>query len=190
MSTRVGAILPVCEAAHTLEHKVAEILDALPTTATRFQLLLVDDGSLDETAEIAQSLAARFPQVRFASHPTRLGLAETVQTGLDNSDGGFILLGNDAYQFDPRDLATMWRLRDLERQGARTVAPRPATGNLETIWLQLGFQVIRRSSFEKHRLAQAVEAMARIDAKERQTRPAPSARPKFLGRIRNFTWGE
>ncbi len=190
MSTRVGAILPVCEAAHTLESKVAEILDALPITAARFELTLVDDGSMDETADVAQSLAARFPQVRVVGHPTRLGLAETVQTGLDNADGGIILMGNGAYQFDPRDLSTLWRLRDLEREAARSTARPASGGGLEGIWQQLGFQVISRATFEQYRLAQAVEAIARIDAKSRESRTTPSVRPKFLGRIRNFSWGE
>lgn len=85
MNLTLSIVLPVCDAEQYLAAQVNELLETLPEVAERFEVVVVDDGSSDDTAHIADELATCFPQVRVITHPFHLGLAEAVQTGLDNA---------------------------------------------------------------------------------------------------------
>jgi glycosyltransferase involved in cell wall biosynthesis len=197
-------LLPVYNAHHNLERNVADILEVLAEISDQFELCIVDDGSTDDTAEVTSMLANCYPQVRVIRHPVRLGLAETIQTGLDNTQGEFVLFSGDAYSLAPDDLRMLWQMRDCgrrlaahahwltsvdERWTARLQAwttPRPGSR-------EHGFQVIRRATFDHFRLEQAAEMVSRIDRGLPAFHSPASIgplRPNFLDRIKRFAWLE
>ena len=88
-------LLPVHNAEDRLAIGVARLLDVLPDLTGRFDLLIIDDGSTDDTPEVAHDLARRFPQVGVVRHPVRLGLGEAIQTGLDHTAGEVVLVGDE-----------------------------------------------------------------------------------------------
>src|SRR5262245_19158235 len=90
-------LLPVYNGHHSLESTVAELLEWLPELTDHFELCILDDGSTDDTADVARELAARYPQIKLVRHPVRLGLAETIQTALDNTRGEVVLVGDEDY---------------------------------------------------------------------------------------------
>ena len=92
--------------------RLDEVLETLDGPA---EVILVDDGSTDDTHEIAIELATRFPQVTTIRHPFQLGYAESVQTGLDNSDGEVVIVGDERHGLDVRDLRRLWRERNDDR---------------------------------------------------------------------------
>lgn len=198
----VSVVLPVHNAHHNLERSVAELLDVLAEMSDHFELCVLDDGSTDDTAEVARELANRYPQISVVRHPVRLGLTEAIQTGLDNTQGEFVLFAHDGYSPDPDDLHTLWQLRDTER---RLAAPTSSRSSIYERWIEklrvwnprqsgsrmpCGFQLIRRATFERLRLEQTVEMVARIDHGSRTAASVGSLRPNFLGRIKRFTWRE
>jgi glycosyltransferase involved in cell wall biosynthesis len=190
-------LLPVYNAHHSLESTVSEILEVLPELTDRFELCILDDGSTDDTVEVARELAARYPQIKLIRHPVRLGLGETIQTALDNTQGEIVLIGDQDYLLDPDDLRTLWQLRESERLAK---ASNPLRNNRD-LWIEQllawkprgsearkgrGFQIIHRSAVEQFRLRQAAELVARVD------RPSRSAalRPNFLGKANRFVGHE
>ena len=108
MKPSVSVLLPVYNRQHRLETEVARILDVLAEVTNRFDLVIIDDGSTDDTTDVAQHLAVRYPQVSVVRHAFRLGLAEALQTGLDNSGGDIVLVGDENYGIDPADLRQLW----------------------------------------------------------------------------------
>lgn len=197
MKTALGVVLPVSNAQDSLPGAIAGILEVLPEWAERFELWLVDDGSSDDTAEVTRELAALYPQLRVIRHPVRRGLVAAIQTGLEHCPAEFILIGNDAYRLHPDDLRTLWRLREGQRQFAKAESARPAVGlqqsrstNLpEGSLRRLGFQAIRRATFEQFYQDRAIDTIARVDVANRAKGPAGS-RPNFLGRVKRFALGE
>jgi glycosyltransferase involved in cell wall biosynthesis len=55
----------------------------------RWEILLVNDGSKDETAEIADRAAIVFPEVTAIHHPINMGLCEALKTGFNHCEGDY-----------------------------------------------------------------------------------------------------
>jgi len=66
--TAVTVVIPAYNAASTLEES---LLSALGQTMTDFEVVLVDDGSTDQTHAIAQSYAARDGRIRILKQANR-----------------------------------------------------------------------------------------------------------------------
>jgi len=190
----LSVLLPVHNAHHQLERGVHGLLDVLSELAPDFELLVLDDGSSDESADVAYDLAAQYPQIRVTRHPVPLGLAEAIQTGMDQTTSEVLLLNDDFYDLDPTDLRMLWQLRDIERTAS---AEARSLGNdwLTTLrtWKShrwagrggQGFHAVTRSAFEQYRLEQAAQATMRIDRDNRR-----NTRPNFLEKAKRFVRGE
>jgi len=81
-------IVPAYEASATL----AETLDALlAQTFSDWECVVVDDGSTDETLQIASAYAGRDPRIR-AVHQANQGTAGAYNTGVSAAIGDFIVI--------------------------------------------------------------------------------------------------
>jgi glycosyltransferase involved in cell wall biosynthesis len=76
------------------------ILRVLPDVADRFEVLIVDDGSMDATGAIADQLAEANPFVRVVHHPTNRGYGGAIRTGLYNCRYELISFVDSDGQFD------------------------------------------------------------------------------------------
>lgn len=78
---------------------------ALPTLLAEvppgFSVLVVDNGSTDDTAEVARSLGAR------VVHEPRLGYGAAVHAGVDAATGEYVAIMDGDGSFDPRELLQM-----------------------------------------------------------------------------------
>ena len=82
-----SVIIPCYRAAKTLPRAVASVLAGAPDV---LEVLLIDDGSPDETPAVCDALAAQDPRVR-ALHRPNGGAAAARNTGLDAAAGEWVL---------------------------------------------------------------------------------------------------
>jgi glycosyltransferase involved in cell wall biosynthesis len=97
--------IPCYNEAKTLPETVAVLPRTLPGIDT-VELLVIDDGSSDGTAELAQTLGVH----HVVRHPRNLGLARAFMTGLDSSLrlGADIIVNTDAdNQYVAADIARL-----------------------------------------------------------------------------------
>ena len=91
-----------------VEALVREALGTLPELADQFEILIVDDGSRDATAEIADRLAAEHPDlVRAVHHPTNLGYGAALRSGFRASRYATIGFTDGDRQFRVADLGRL-----------------------------------------------------------------------------------
>jgi glycosyltransferase involved in cell wall biosynthesis len=76
----------------------------LPRVADQYEVIVVDDGSLDRTAEIADRLAASDPHVRVVHHEKNRGYGGAVTSGIRAATQPYVLLCDGDGQFDPREV--------------------------------------------------------------------------------------
>jgi glycosyltransferase involved in cell wall biosynthesis len=162
----VSVLMPVYNAAQYLQESIDSILGQ---TYTRLELLILNDGSSDESVVISQAAARRDPRIRFFDGPNQ-GLVHQLNKGLQEAGGQYIA------RMDADDIAHSER---LERQlayleahpkvglcgtavryigASQAIIYLPETNEeiRNTLWLQNAFYhptvVIRTSVVAKHSL--------------------------------------
>lgn len=76
------------------------------------EVVLVNDGSRDETGRVLDELAAEHPNVVAVHHPKNRGIAVAWKTGVDASNGKYVCLIDADLQYVPEEV---WRLyREIE----------------------------------------------------------------------------
>src|SRR5215470_2767519 len=73
-----------------------------------FEVIIVDDGSADGTAGIADELARTYPQVRAVHHPMNRDYGAALQTGFRSSTKELIFYTDGDAQYDPAELKVLW----------------------------------------------------------------------------------
>jgi len=71
----VTIVLPMHNGERQLRSSVLSILELAHGTSSSFDIVVVDDGSTDETYETACELACAYPQVKVLRQPFRQGLS-------------------------------------------------------------------------------------------------------------------
>lgn len=99
----VSVVIPAYNAARTLEPTVQSVLEQ---TVQDFEIVIVDDGSKDNTIEVAQSIADSDLRVRAISQPNG-GASSARNTGIKAAQGKYVAF------LDADDL---WMPRKLEHQ--------------------------------------------------------------------------
>ncbi|MHB8731341.1 MAG: SDR family NAD(P)-dependent oxidoreductase [bacterium] len=76
-------LVPALNEQDALESTIRTVLRSLGTTIEDFEILIVDDGSTDRTAEIADRLAAAHPQIRSVHNARNMGLGYSYLRGVE-----------------------------------------------------------------------------------------------------------
>jgi glycosyltransferase involved in cell wall biosynthesis len=73
---------------------VKKVIDFLESRANKYtwEIVIINDGSKDKTAEVANALAVKYPGIRVIHHPTNLNLGIAIKTGFSNSRGEIIVV--------------------------------------------------------------------------------------------------
>ena len=85
--TPVFIIMPAYNVATYIEEAIRSVMDQ---TYSAWHLLVLDDGSTDNTVEIVQRLAAQDPRVVLYRNEENLGAARTRNRGFDLCGDGYV----------------------------------------------------------------------------------------------------
>lgn len=152
-------LLPAFNEAAILEENLALIQDYLRTLADRyrFEVLIVDDGSMDGTGRIAEAQSERYANVRVIHHPMNRGLGRGFQTGFAHSRGDYIVILDIDLSYSPDHIGAL--LESIRTTGAEMVLASPYMkgGRISNVpWLRRALSVWANrflSYFAKGRLS-------------------------------------
>jgi glycosyltransferase involved in cell wall biosynthesis len=113
-SPAISIVIPVYRSADVVTDTVAETLRVFRTTGDSFEIILVNDGSPDESWSVIRRLADSEPEVVAIDLLRNYGQHSAVLCGLDESRGEFVLTIDDDLQNPPSELPKMV---DLARSG-------------------------------------------------------------------------
>ncbi len=115
-SPDLSIVIPVLNEAENVADLADEVRAALASVC-RFEILFVDDGSTDATAEVVRGLAAASPpdgKVRLLRHAERCGQSAGLRTGVAGARATLIATLDGDGQNDPADIP---RLLEMYRAG-------------------------------------------------------------------------
>lgn len=89
---KVSILIPIYNEQAILRASVVDLIDRLKAFDLRYELLLAENGSTDETVPICEELSLRFPQVRFFSvgSPGQGNYGEALRQAILDAHGEYV----------------------------------------------------------------------------------------------------
>lgn len=115
MSVRVSAVLPNYNDARLLP----EAIRSLGAQTRPFdEIVVIDDGSTDDSVAVIEALARQEPRLRLVRHPVNQGAVAALNTGLREARGDYVHFGGSDDRFHPRLVEVTAALLDAHPQAA------------------------------------------------------------------------
>jgi glycosyltransferase involved in cell wall biosynthesis len=112
----ISAVLPAYNEEAVIAETVRRTGDALAALGIAdFEVLVVDDGSTDDTAARAAGAAAPERRVRVVSHPRNRGYGAALRTGFDAAACEAVFHMDSDGQFDPTEISRLLALYGPDR---------------------------------------------------------------------------
>jgi len=106
MTPTLSIVVPVRNESENVLPLVEEIHTALEG-GVLFELVYVDDGSIDDTAAKLEQARARFPMFRVVTHVESCGQSAAIRSGIDAAAGTWIVTLDGDGQNDPADIPAL-----------------------------------------------------------------------------------
>ena len=100
----VSVLVPAKDEAGNLPLFMELAAQAFAGSPVRYEVVVVDDGSEDDTWAVLQQLADRYTFLRLARHRARRGIAEALRTGYLHARGDVLVFYPADLQFKPEDI--------------------------------------------------------------------------------------
>jgi glycosyltransferase involved in cell wall biosynthesis len=104
----ISAFFPAYNDAGTIASMVISAMLVLEQLTDDYEIIVVNDGSVDHTPEILDRLAADYPQVRIVHHAKNRGYGGALRSGFKHATKDLIFYTDGDAQYDVRDLLKLY----------------------------------------------------------------------------------
>ncbi len=107
---RLSLVVPVYNERSLVAEALRRLVDLSLPEVAEIEIIVVDDGSTDGSAEIAREMADRHSdRVQFLSHTENFGKGAALRTGIERASGDLVGFQDADLEYDPRELARLVR---------------------------------------------------------------------------------
>jgi glycosyltransferase involved in cell wall biosynthesis len=163
----ISAFFPCYNDAHTIAALVLQADEELGRLTGDYEIIVVNDGSKDDSAAVLRDLLPRVPRLRIVTHATNRGYGGALRSGFSHATKDLVFYTDGDGQYDVRELPILLVLMTEDThfvngmKMTRQDAPhRVFIGNLHrfltrwTFWLPVtdvdcDFRLIRRAVLDK-----------------------------------------
>jgi dolichol-phosphate mannosyltransferase len=100
----VSAVMPANNNEECIVSATENLRSALAGCTEEFEIILVDDGSRDATAQLTDELAAKYPEVRVIHHRPGAGYGASLRDGFLAARLPLVFHANPDHRFDLREI--------------------------------------------------------------------------------------
>jgi glycosyltransferase involved in cell wall biosynthesis len=105
-SYSLSVIIPVYNEGNTIVAVLNALIEQVPDVT---EVIVIDDGSADETARQVEEFIVAQPRVRLIRHPSNRGKTEALKTGFAASTGDIVIVQDADLEYDPADIPDVIR---------------------------------------------------------------------------------
>ena len=106
---KLSVIVPAKNEADNLNICIPEICKELTHHSIDFEILVIDDGSTDNTLDVIKEINQSFFSVKYLKNYGENGFGRAVRLGLDNFSGDAVAIMMADRSDSPKDLVTYWK---------------------------------------------------------------------------------
>jgi dolichol-phosphate mannosyltransferase len=89
---KLSVVIPARNEEGVVEETLSSLLGTLRAAAIPFELILVDDGSTDQTAVLVQAFSTHYPEIRLVPNTGQHGFGMAVRCGLHEATGDAVAI--------------------------------------------------------------------------------------------------
>ena len=105
----LSVFFPAYNDSGTIASLVIAALQAARSLTSDFEIIIVNDGSADATAQIANELAQTYPEVRVVHHENNRGYGGALRSGFAAATRDLVFYTDGDAQYDPREMTLLWQ---------------------------------------------------------------------------------
>ncbi|MBI4234831.1 glycosyltransferase family 2 protein [Candidatus Peregrinibacteria bacterium] len=103
----ISYFCPAYNEEENLKTHIQKILPVLAAIADNYELLIINNGSTDQTPKIADNLAAQNPRIRVIHHESNRDYGGALKTGFENCNYEWIAYTDSDLQYDFGEIREM-----------------------------------------------------------------------------------
>ena len=103
----ISAFFPAYNDAGSIGKVVRDAAALLPRLTSDYEIVVVNDGSADETGDVLRSLADEIPCLKVIEHPANRGYGAALITGFSNCSKELVFYTDGDGQYDVRELESL-----------------------------------------------------------------------------------
>jgi glycosyltransferase involved in cell wall biosynthesis len=108
----LSIVMPAYNEGSIIEHTVNDVLQQIAERLEGVEIVIVDDGSTDDTAAVLDRLAARDPRLVVDHAATNRGHGPSLRRALDRARGQWIFQIDADGEIAPEDFWDLWNARE------------------------------------------------------------------------------
>jgi glycosyltransferase involved in cell wall biosynthesis len=101
---RLSVVVPCFNEEGNIAQVVGQATEVGRSLASELEIIVVDDGSTDDTARVLDDLRQRILELSIVRHPRNRGYGAAVRSGLDRASMDYVFLTDGDGQFDLTEL--------------------------------------------------------------------------------------
>ncbi len=111
----LSAVLPAHNEAENIQNTVQSCVAYLEDNVSSYEVIVVNDGSSDNTKEIVEQLASENSNVVLVNHEVNRGYGSALRSGFDSANNEYIFFMDSDGQFNIEDLDRLLPLVSPEK---------------------------------------------------------------------------
>ena len=115
---KLSIIIPVYNEEKTIK-LVLERVEKVKFSGIEKEIIIIDDGSTDKTAQSIKSQIGNKKEIKFVQHKKNQGKGAAVRTGLQHAMGDYIIIQDADLEYDPQDIIRL--LKPIQEGKAKVV---------------------------------------------------------------------
>jgi len=104
--SKLSVLIPCFNERTTIQEIVRRVLD-VELEAIGLELVIIDDGSTDGSAEVIARLAQSDPRIRVITHPQNRGKGAALRSAQSECTGDYVVIQDADLEYDPQNYASL-----------------------------------------------------------------------------------
>jgi glycosyltransferase involved in cell wall biosynthesis len=105
-----SVVIPVKDEAQSIPELYTELHSVLSGISSSYEILFIDDGSVDTSVRVIRSLIKKDSSVRLISFRTNFGKSQALSAGFESATGDIIVTMDADLQDNPSDIPELYKI--------------------------------------------------------------------------------